>query len=223
MLLVALPSINLEFLKAVKGFVSIVRDPSHTESVFDIVDGMRHTEASKLAIEYIKSKPGVAQIIDERYLAPTPNLDKLLQSPPDSLGYAYASAMKAGNFDPEFYRKMDVQDDLSYILLRLRQTHDVWHTVTGMSTDATGEIGLQAFSLAQTHMPLSIMLIAGGLLKTLQTPSQLDRLLDRIAVGYRIGSQAKPFLAQKWEEGWEKPLAVWRSQLGVEEMQEYKP
>ncbi|HEY9627127.1 MAG TPA: hypothetical protein V6C84_07485 [Coleofasciculaceae cyanobacterium] len=37
MLLVSLPSINLEFLKAVKGMVSIIRDPSQTESVFDIV------------------------------------------------------------------------------------------------------------------------------------------------------------------------------------------
>jgi ubiquinone biosynthesis protein COQ4 len=72
-------------------------------------------------------------------------------------------------------------------------------------------------------MPLSIMLIAGGLLKTLKTPNELDRLLDRIAVGYRIGVKAKPFLAQKWEEGWEKPLATWRSELGVEEMTEYKP
>jgi len=223
MLLVALPSINLEFLKTLKGMVSIIRDPSQTESVFDIVDGMRHTEASKLAVEYIRSKPEVAQMIDERYLSPTPELDKLLQYPPESLGYAYASAMKAQNFDPEFYRKITVEDDLSYILLRLRQTHDVWHTVTGMSTDATGEIGLQAFSLAQTHMPLAIVLIAGGLLKTLKTPTELDRLLDRIAMGYHIGKKSKPFLAQKWEEGWDKPLAVWRSELGVEEMQEYTP
>ncbi|HEY9626909.1 MAG TPA: Coq4 family protein [Coleofasciculaceae cyanobacterium] len=184
---------------------------------------MRHTEASKMAVEYIKSKPEVAQVVAERYLAPRPDLDKLLQYPPESLGYAYASAMKAQNFDPEFYRKIAVEDDLSYILLRLRQSHDVWHTVTGMSTDATGEIGLQAFSLAQTHMPLAIVLIAGGLLKTLKHPAELDRLLDRIAVGYKIGKQAKPFLAQKWEEGWEKPLAVWRSELGVEAMKEYIP
>jgi ubiquinone biosynthesis protein COQ4 len=46
------------------------------------------------------------------------------------------------------YRKIEVKDDLSCIMLRLRQSHDIWHTVTGMSTDATGEIGLQAFSLS---------------------------------------------------------------------------
>ncbi|HEY9641461.1 MAG TPA: hypothetical protein V6C57_13320, partial [Coleofasciculaceae cyanobacterium] len=61
------------------------------------------------------------------------------------------------------------------------------------------------------------------LLKTLKTPNELDRLLDRIAVGYRIGKTAKPFLAQKWEEAWEKPLATWRSELGVEPTTQYTP
>jgi ubiquinone biosynthesis protein COQ4 len=47
---------------------------------------------------------------------------------------------------------------------------------------------------------LPIVLLAGGLLKTLVTaPDEMESLLDRIAVGYRLGSKAKPMLAQRWE------------------------
>lgn len=220
---ITLPALNLEFLKTLKGFISIVRDPSQTDSVFDLVEGMRNTEVSRMAVEYIKSKPETAQLIEERYIPPTPDLDALLQYPPDSLGYIHASAMKTAGFDPEFYRKIQVEDDLTYVMLRLRQSHDIWHTVTGIGTDVAGELGLQAFSLAQTRMPLAIILIAGGLLKTLRHPENLDRLLDQIAIGYRMGAKAKPFLAQKWEEHWEKPLEDWRSDLNLERMTTYIP
>ncbi len=223
MLFVALPRLNLDLLKTLKGFVSLIRDPENTDSVFEIIEGMRNTEASKLALEYIKSQPGVAEIIAERYLPPTPDLDLLITYPKDSLGYAYAFKMKQENFDPEFYHKIEVKDDLSYILLRLRQSHDVWHTVTDFGTDVSGELGLQSFNLAQTHLPLPIILIAGGLLKTLKSPADMDRLLDRVAVGYRMGSKAKPLLAQKWEENWEKPISEWRAELGIEIVPVYVP
>jgi ubiquinone biosynthesis protein COQ4 len=224
MKLISLPKKNLEFLTAFKGLITLVKDPSKTESVFDIVEAMRNTEASQLAVEYIKSKPGVSQIVQERYLTTTPDLDELMNYPQGSLGHEYASAMKEAGFDPEFYRKIKVEDDLSYILLRIRQSHDIWHTVTGFGTDSMGELGLQAFSLAQTHLPLPIILIAGGLLKTLlKYPQELDKLLDQIALGYRMGAKAKPFIAQKWEENWAKSLAELREELNIQVAPVYVP
>ena len=219
-----LQAFNLDFLNTLKGAVSILRDPSQTDSVYDIEDGLRHTKATQLAVEYVKSKPEVAQIIQERYLAPSPDIEALLKYPENSLGYAYASYIKESGFDPNFYRKVAVEDDASYIVLRIRQTHDLWHIVTDFSVDVVGELGLKAFELAQTRRTMSAILLAGGLLSTLfKSPEGLDRLLDRIAVGYRMGAKAKPFLAQKWEEHWEKPLSEWRAELGVEPMSVYLP
>jgi ubiquinone biosynthesis protein Coq4 len=71
---------------------------------------------------------------------------------------------------------------------------------------------------------MSAFLIAGSLIRTLfKQPERLDYLLDRIAVGYRLGAKAKPFLAQKWELAWEKPLAEWRQELNVVLMAVYEP
>ncbi|MBD0263326.1 MAG: hypothetical protein ICV78_11560 [Tolypothrix sp. Co-bin9] len=214
----------LDLLSTLKGTITLFRDASKTDSVYDIEDGLRHSKASILAVKFVKSQPEVAQLIQERYIAPPPDIDALLKYPEGSLGHTYASYIKNLGFDPNFYRKIQVEDDISYILLRLRQTHDIWHLVTGFDPDEIGEIALKAFEIAQTRRTLSAMLLAGGLIRVLlKEPEQLDILLDRIAVGYRMGSKAKPLLAQKWEEHWDKPLSEWRSELGVEPMPVYIP
>lgn len=204
-----------EFITGLQGFMAFVQNPGNTESVFDIAEALGQTESTIASVAYLKSIPEVAQIIEERYIAPTPDLQYLLTLPPDSLGYIYSSRMTAANFDPEFYRKVVIQDDFTYIALRVRQTHDIWHTVTGFGIDVLGEIGLQAFQLAQNRSPLAVMLMAGAILNTIRNAQDLNAMMQIIDRGYRMGLQAKPFLAQKWEEGWDKPLAEWRSHLNV--------
>jgi ubiquinone biosynthesis protein Coq4 len=81
---------------------------------------------------------------------------------------------------------------------------------------------LQAFCLAQIRLPLPVLLIAGGLMKTLLTePEKLGNLLEQIAIGFRMGSRAKPLLAEKWEENWHKSLAEYRQELAIETVDRY--
>lgn len=66
--------------------------------------------------------------------------------------------------------------------------------------------------------------MAEGILRTMfNTPEEIDRLMDRVAVMYRMGARAKPFLGQRWEQAWEKPLTQWRTELGVELVDKYLP
>jgi ubiquinone biosynthesis protein COQ4 len=207
---------HLDTLIVLKGALSLIRDPQQTDSVYDIEDGMKHSAAMAAATRYMMAQLEIATIAEERYLSPTPDIPKLLQCSPDSLGYAYANYINTAGFDPGFYRAIVVEDDTSYLLLRLRQTHDLWHVVTGFATNVPGELGLKAFELAQTRRTMAGILIAGGFIKCLlQTPDELDELLNNISRGYRIGLQAKPLLAQKWEENWDKSLSEWRSELGI--------
>jgi len=203
-------------LKTVQGFLGVVGSPGNTDAVFDIADGLRHTDLYESYLNYAYSQPAIVQILKERYLAPTPDLDKLLQYPSDSLGYLYAFRMKEAKLDPEFYRKLSVDDDYSYIALRIRQAHDIWHLVTGFGTDLPGEMGIQAFSLAQTRSPLAVMLLSATVLYTIKTAGSLNEIVAGIQQGWQMGEKAKPFLAQKWEEHWEKPLSEWRAELNVE-------
>ncbi|MDG2616326.1 Coq4 family protein [Thermoleptolyngbya sichuanensis XZ-Cy5] len=216
MLFQKLRQLNIDLLSVGKGTISLLRNAENTDSVYDIEDGLRATKAMALAVEYVKRDEAIARLFAERYIAPPPDLEALLKLPPDSLGYVYASTLTEAGYDPNFYRKVEVTDDITYMLLRLRQTHDIWHLVTGFETSVFGELGLKAFELAQTRRPMSIVLICGGLLKTLtDAPESLEGILNDLSKGYRMGMTAKPFLAQKWEEHWERPLAEWRQELGI--------
>ncbi|MGF1932871.1 MAG: Coq4 family protein [Nostoc sp. ChiQUE02] len=209
--------ISRDFKTILKSMVCLFREPTNLDYIYNLEDELRYTQASLLAVEWLKTQPQVSLLIQERYIAPSPNIEVLLQYPEDSLGYAYASYIKKSGFDPGFYRQMQVEDDVSYVLLRSRQTHDIWHVVTGFKTDGLGELGLKAFELAQTRRNLAVFLVGGGLLSILvKSPDVLPDLLEQIAVGYTMGSKAKPLLAQKWEEHWDKPLLEWRTELGID-------
>lgn len=218
--------LNLDYLNTLKSVLGLLRNPTQTEAIYDVEDALvrSHPQTMAASVNYMLKDSDVASLVSDRYSAPVPDLAKLMTCPTNSLGYAFAQYIFSSGFDPSFYRKIEVVDDATCLLLRLRQTHDIWHVVTGMSVDVPGEIGLKAFELAQTRRPLAGILIAGAFISTmLNQPAQLDRLLDRVACGYRMGARAKPLLAQRWEEHWDRPLAEWRSQLGIEPMPVYVP
>lgn len=79
-------ALNLDFLQTLKGAIVLLKDPTQTDSVYDIEDGLSRTRATQQAIAYVKSNPEVAQIIAERYLAPAPDIAALLKYSPESLG-----------------------------------------------------------------------------------------------------------------------------------------
>jgi ubiquinone biosynthesis protein Coq4 len=217
-------ALQLDLLKTLKGAVILALDPSRADATPDIEDGMIKLKATQVAIDYLKTLPGDVEMINTRYLAPPPDLEKLAQLPPGSLGRCFAEYMQQTGFDPNYYRALPITDDVNYVLTRLRQTHDLWHLVTGLGSSVNGELGLQAFCLAQTRLPLPVLLIAGGLLRTLlNAPTEMGDLLEQIAIGYRMGAKAKPFFAQRWEDAWDKPLTEWRQELGVTPVDQYIP
>lgn len=208
-------ALQKELIQGLQGFMAFVKNPNNIESVFDIAEALGELPVTAASVAYLKSKPDAAAMFAERYIAPTPDLHHLLTLPQNSLGFIYGSKMTAANLDPDFYRQVEIKDDVTYLMLRVRQTHDIWHTVTGFGIDVYGEIGLQAFQLAQNRSPIAVMLMAGALLSTIQYGADVDKLMRVIAQGYNMGLNAKLLFAQKWEEHWEKPLAEWRSELNI--------
>lgn len=218
-------NLDLNLIRTLKGMLSLVVDPEDTNSVFDVEDSLRQTEAAKLAVEHVKQQEGVAALFQPAYYLPAPpDIDDLLSKPEDSLGYAYGSYLQENHLKLDFYRPIAVEDDITYMFMRMRQTHDIWHVVTGFGTSVAEELGLKAFEIAQVHRTLSALLVCGGIIKTLlSNPEDLDELLEKVAIGYRMGKKAKPLFAQKWEEHWDKPLAEWRKDLNLELIPTYVP
>jgi ubiquinone biosynthesis protein COQ4 len=203
---------------AVNSFLTLTQDPANFTAIYDMDAVLRQTPLASLSIDHLKSQTGMPEMIRDRYLAPVPDLDALLNYPPDSLGYLYASHLKASGFDPAFYRQIEVQDEVTYISLRRSQTHDIHHMITGFGTDLPSELGLQAFELAQMRSPLAIALLASGIVNAAMHPEALEHTMALIQAGWQMGLKAKPLMAQKWEKHWGKSVAEWRADLEVEPM-----
>ncbi|MDS3862221.1 Coq4 family protein [Thermosynechococcaceae cyanobacterium BACA0444] len=143
------------------------------------------------------------------------DLEALLKLPRESLGFQYANMLTQGGFNADFFPRVPTDDVLDYIRLRVRQTHDIWHVVTGFGTDEAGEIAIQAFGLAQMHYPSAVLIIVSGIMAAIKHPDQLNMTVEKVYQGYQLGQNAGPFWGQKWELAWEKPVTDWRAELKV--------
>lgn len=200
----------------VTAFVTLLFDESgNLEPVWTLSSSLVDSSAFEWAIASMKTRPEIANFLSERYVAPAHSVELLSQCPEGSLGYVYAQQMTQLGLQP-IQPAIAVDCDRHYVEYRWQQTHDIWHVITGFDTSGVGEIGLQAFYLAQVHLPLSSLLIANALISTtLLQPESLNLLLSAIAQGWQMGKNAKPLIAQKWEEGWEKSLVEWQRELNV--------
>ncbi len=207
----------LSRLLIIKSSVSMLFGDNSLQTVGELTYGLLETPAYDLMAHHLNQDPACAALIRDRYIPPTHDLETLLTYPTDSLGYIYAAAMKEKGFDPNLHAGMTAKTDAEYVELRLSQTHDLWHIITGFDTSVVGEIGLQAFHLSQFPYPLATMLVAISLISsTLKEPETLPPLLEAIAQGFQMGKAAKALFAQKWEEGWEKPLIQWQTELNIQ-------
>jgi ubiquinone biosynthesis protein COQ4 len=205
-------SFTPEVLKALQGFLSNVNNGVNIKGSYAMSSALAKQGFDAAEAAYVKSNPEVAQLFEERYLAPTADLDKLLKLPEDSLGFAYASYMRSTDYVQDYYPPIEVVDDASYYYMRVQQTHDIWHAVTGWFGEAGG-IKLAAFQIAQTRSSFLTLVITSGILNEIKMNKNITPIVHLLYEGYDVGSQTKPFLAKKWEEAWEKPVADWRSEL----------
>lgn len=200
-----------------KSFVSMLLGDESLKAVGDMVHGLLLTSAYGATVHVLNQDSAAAELIRQRYIPPNHDLDTLLTYPHDSLGYRYATAIKESGFDPNLHAGMAAKSDAEYVELRLSQTHDLWHILTGFDTSPLGELGLLAFHLPQFPYPLATMIVANSLVATtLFAPQDLPQLLATIAQGFQMGRTAKSLFAQKWEEGWEKSLTQWQAELNIQ-------
>lgn len=142
------------------------------------------------------------------------DLDALAALPSHTLGYAYAHFLKSRGLTLEvFVPPREIRDERKrYVGQRLRQTHDLWHVITGYNTDVPGEIELQAFSFGQLRTPFAFFVVLGGVLKA---PMERSELFGRVARAYRRGRSADQLCYRAWEKRFDRPLADVRAELGL--------
>lgn len=197
--------------------LKISRNPENTAAVFDLAEALYKMGSSEAVRKKFQQDPDCFEIIKNRTLLKPINLTELQTLPLGTIGRAYADHMIGNKLDPNFYRVLEIKNDTIFVMMRMRQTHDLWHVLTGFNTSVPGEIGLQAFMAAQISAPLSILLMAGALFKVATKQQEsLDVVMNSITQGWLMGKKAKPFFSIDWEANWKTPVLELRSAYQVE-------
>jgi ubiquinone biosynthesis protein COQ4 len=192
-------------------------DPVNT--AFDLEDSFARTTWMDACVERVKENPDSARLIEERYMGPEYNLDELLKQPKESFGYTYAKMMTLKGFTPHFYRdRPSVDDERDYVTMRVRKTHDLYHTLSGFSMHI-GEMGVIGLNSTQQSYPAFALMqlvalttacfpgmihLAGA--KDIDSAKLAGAVFDTISMGVNMGRKANPLFPLKFEEMLKMPL-----------------
>ena len=207
---------RLQSLRMLKGLGQFLQHPDDLQSVYAVAASVQGSPLAAQMLRHMLAQPGIATMIQEQWRPAPIDLDALEQLPVGSLGHCYASQLKAQGITPQtLIDPAPITSDKDFIVHRLKETHDIVHVLTGFGVDGVGEIGLQAFNLAQNRSPLAVLLIFGGMLKTLQDDRPLEGLLHAISRGFEMGLKANCVVSYRLEDAWQRPLNEWRAELNL--------
>jgi ubiquinone biosynthesis protein COQ4 len=197
----------------------VLSDPEDTGQVLKFLSVINSGRWTQRRISRFFSDPrGQALYAEHRALdSRTIDLDALAALPEGTLGHAYARFLRSHGLTPEVFDGAPPgfsDPQLSYIVQRMRQTHDLWHVVTGCETDPAGEVALQAFSYSQTRAPGSAFLAVFGALRVARERHDVGVLRDVVTL-FRTGKRAGWLPSFAWEDHWATPLTEVRALLGL--------
>lgn len=196
-------------------FLRLTRDPNRLDLVFKLADGLDPSRRPE--VQKMMARPEVRRALDAGVPVPRIDLPTLRALPEDSFGRAVAAFFDRQGFDPTglHHTPLSEGSDFERFKLHMERTHDLWHVLTGFDTDVPGELGLQAFGIAQLGTPLGYVLLAAGFLHQIGDSTDGERLLAEVSRGWHLGRTARPLFGADWEPLFPRPLAEVRARFGV--------
>lgn len=167
-------------------------------------------------LERMRSSAEGRRLLAERPRVTEATLERARRSPPGTFGAAYAHFMSSRRFSPDDRPAVRFVSDpeLAYVIARMREIHDYWHTLFGCDTDVFGETALKAMEYTNTGVPMPGLAVLAG---TTRVRGDVRReLLDTyVPWGLRAGAAAGDLIAVEYEKRFDQPIEELRRELGV--------
>ncbi len=214
---------------AFRALRALLQDPDDTAQAFRVVDALSGRNGQRTLARLRRSKSGKELLRDHPDLLPRlTDRAALLALPDGTLGREYlrfldsegitAEGLTQASEEGRRSMKPEVDPDLYFLRDRLRDSHDLWHTVTGYKGDLLGEASLLAFSFAQTWN-LGVGLIVLAALVQGRDPG----VRKLVATGFARGLRSAWLPAIRWEELLDRPLEDVRRRLNIGMPVHYEP
>lgn len=185
----------------------LVADPDDTPRVFEITRALGLRSLRRGALRF-KATPVGRRILAERIDLIDTLRDRaaLAKLAPGTLGRAYHDFVYRENLSADGLVEASMAGgshthfddaDMRRYAERLREQHDLWHTLTGYGRDPFGEVCLLAFTYAQTrNKGLGLITLAGTWKGFQKAGSQVPKA---IWAAYQAGRHASWLPEQDWE------------------------
>ncbi len=219
-------------LKAWKHMQNLIADKEDTAQVFHIIEALNGNVKLNDFNRFMASENGPS-LLAERSDLPTmlDNHGPLEELPEGTVGREYIKFMQSEGLSAAgLVAESEVlnsstksfDDDLSWYMNRGRDTHDLYHVLTGYGRDALGEAALLGYTHSQ-HGGLGISFIAfmGGMKIAQQAPRDA-KVKAVIAEGRRNGKAAARIVDQDISALLREPIADARKRLNISEPVLYK-
>jgi ubiquinone biosynthesis protein Coq4 len=204
-------------VKATYQVLRTVREPQRLGDILDLAPVLAPPEAMRKLTEELRRTPTAARALRERPRMGQVELDALRALPRDTLGHAFAEHLSRNGLNPDALPHLPASTEAEYVRAHLLEVHDVWHVLLGFGTDVSGELGMQAFSLAQLGSPFAAGILAGGMVNTLLYAfSERDVRMRAIVRGWLLGKRARLLFGLEWAQMWERPLSQVRAWAGLD-------
>jgi ubiquinone biosynthesis protein Coq4 len=202
-------------------FARLTHDLTRLDQIFHLNDeliALRTPEDEALVLaEFARTEVG-ADALRTRHRLGQLELATLMELPEDTLGGAFARFMAARGIDPGNLPAPTATTDIEYVVAHLYETHDLWHVLTGFDVDVAGELGLQAFLLAQTRAFLPLFVMAAVALNTVLVAYEEKTVrMDALVRGWQLGKRAKSLIGVNFAPHLTRPLAEVRRVFALAE------
>jgi ubiquinone biosynthesis protein Coq4 len=209
----------VRLVKLFLGVGRLARDLTRLDKVFEIneqIVALRTPTDEAATLRDFARHPTGAQALRERPRLGRLDLDYLRGLPETTLGGAYVRFLDRNAITPDALPEIADASAMDYVLAHFYETHDLWHVLTGFDADPAGEVGVQAFLLAQFRAFLPFFVISAVLVNTaLYAYEDKAPRLDAVARGWQLGRSAESLVGVDWRPHLEAPLADVRRQFGL--------
>ncbi len=219
-----LKPMKLQPLRALNAIRRLLADKDDTVQVFEIMLAMNGRSTAKAYRRLISTKSGGQLAYDRVEIADLLSDDALVDGfAPGTVGAAYRRFVRAEGLSAEGLavesRKAkgaapDVRHPIAWFGRRIRDTHDLWHILTGYHRDGLGELCLVGFSYAQTGSLGWAVIALGGVLQGFKLGH--GRAVARaVWQAYRHGRRAAWLPGEDFAAVLKEPLEAARARLNI--------
>ncbi|HRI10088.1 MAG TPA: Coq4 family protein, partial [Nannocystaceae bacterium] len=136
------------------------------------------------------------------------DLQALARLPDGTLGREFVRYFERNGIQP-FVTSFPIESDVDYLSKRYRETHDLFHVITGYGTDELGEMELQAFVLGNLGLWQTVMILAVSVPRQLQElgARRAPEYAGRLRAAYRRGKRSREMLSVSYEKLWAEPVS----------------